>query len=163
MSLDITPYIIPAFAIGLSIASLLYTYSQNKRKIEVDIDIDFHEQFIVKLCAFNSGYRSVALIKSKFCINNKPLHIEEGWHGDTLNNQVWIAQIKEIEFPFGLKEGHVVCYTFSARQMAEFLNYKGFSGIVKLSGYFKTAHKVIVTSESIDFDIEKYNKVEGFM
>jgi hypothetical protein len=155
------PYIIPLIAIGLSLSSFYYIYRQNKRKIEVDISIGYTDHYEVKLCAFNSGYRSVALVKSKFCINNKSHNIKEGWHGDTVHKQVWIAQEKKIEFPYGLKEGHVVCYTFWACQIAAYLSYLGYSGEVELSGYFKTAQKVIVESEtSILFDIDKYIKVD---
>lgn len=166
MSLSETiSYVVATIAIlgvFLSLISFYYTYHQNKRKIEVNIDIDYTEYFELKLCAFNSGYRSVALIKAEFCINKNPFHIKEGWHGDTIHNQVWISQSKKIEFPYGLNEGHVLCYTFSARSIADYLLFLGYSGDVELSGYFKTGQRNIVESaNSISFNIEKYSKVEG--
>lgn len=157
---DFFPYIIPIIAIGLSLASFYYTYHQNKRKIEVNVEVDYTDQYVVKLCAFNSGYRSVAVIKSKFYVNNKILNLKEGDYSDG-KNFFWISQTKPIDFPYGLKEGYIICYTFSARQLAICLENKGYSGVVKLSGYFKTAQKIMIQSKnSISFDIEKYKKVK---
>jgi hypothetical protein len=158
MSPEIIQYIISAFAIILSLISLVYSYRQNKRRIEVDIDVVLTNQHVIQLSVFNSGYRSVAVIKSDFCVNGKPLNLKEGYHN---NNSFWISQTKRIDFPYGLKEGHVLCYTFSARQFAVYLENEGYSGVVKLSGYFKNAQKNRVMSKNcIDFDIEKYKKVQ---
>lgn len=78
-------------------------------------------------------------------------------------NYLWISQIKPIiEFPYGLKEGNVVFYAFSAQQMAFYLEYKGYSKVVELSGYFKNAQKQEIKSKmSVKFDIERYKKVKG--
>jgi hypothetical protein len=167
----IIPFILPVtsgLALIISIFSIGYTYYQNRRKIEVDIWIEYENQLVVNLCVFNPGYRSVALIKSKFLVNNEYIEIEEGGHdvdrlkfGSKAPGSYWISPTKKVNFPYGLKEGDAVFYGLSARQLAYFLHYNGYSGIVKLSGYFKTAQKKIVKSKSIDFDIERYKNVKG--
>ena len=69
----IIPFILPIISLLvliISILSIIYIYYRNKRKIEVKLWIDEVNPPIVKLCAFNSGYRSVALINCKLIINN---------------------------------------------------------------------------------------------
>ena len=130
--------------------------------MEVDSWIDQGNPPIVKLCAFNSGYRSVALINCKLIVNDKPFDIIEGYH-DTDRTKYdgasgYMVKIdQKVEFPYMLKEGHAVFFSINTSQLAGILYYNDFYDVIKLSGCYKTAQKKIYKSKStIDFDIEKY-------
>ncbi len=118
----IIPFILPittVLAVGLSIISIFYTWHQNKLKIEVDIGIDTQEnQPIVKLCAFNTGYRPVALINCKLLVNNYPINIKEGIHQTDRSKNYGASAYnikfnQKIDFPHTLKEGEAVFFSFN--------------------------------------------------
>jgi len=152
---------ISILAFIISLASLYYTYHQNKRKLEVEMWIDHENEDIIKLCAYNSGYRSISLIKCRFLVNNNIIDIRPGMHDVDMSkygfNGYLIRPVNIINFPCQLKEGNSEYYALMAEQVATYLTFNGYSGVVKLSGFFKTAQKKTEKSKStIDFDIDNY-------
>ncbi len=164
MILNITNLIIPlisGLALVVSIISILYTYMQNRRKIKVDLwleNVGYYK--ILNLCAFNPGYRSVALLNCQFLVNDKIFTFNEGLIKCKEPGQEFATGIKfrkKIDFPHGLKEGQAVFQSLTAQGVAVNLCNKKFTGKVKISGFFKTAQNKIVKSEStVEFDINKY-------
>ena len=150
-------------AFVISLIGIIYTYYQNRRKIEVDLWLDNENKPLISLCAYNSGYRSVALINYRFIVDNKSYELTEGLHeadrsknGDNTSS-FSVKFTKKFDFPYMLEEGNAAIYSITAQNLAVYLHYNGVSGVVKLSGYYKTAQKKKEKSKSgIDFDIEKY-------
>jgi hypothetical protein len=136
-----------------------------QRKIEVNLWLDDVDgDTIVHLCAFNSSYRSVTLIKCQFQVEGKPIDINRTSYA--VDNSKYpngpgryeMRVTTEFNYPKHiLKEGDTVFYSLKSHQLAMFLHYHGFNGNIKLNGFFKTAQKEKVETKSIQFNIEEYN------
>lgn len=153
----IIPFILPitsGLALIISIFSVSYTYYQNKRKIEVDLWIDSEkERPLITICIYNPGFRSVALIKFKYLVNNEPVIIVKGKYKSNSSKYDGASHYrvnfdKMIDFPYILKEGEAVFITQRARNLATALYYKDYPNVVKLSAQFETAQKKIYKSKS---------------
>jgi hypothetical protein len=156
----IIPFILPSIALFLSVLSIFYTWHQNRQKIDVDIGIETNEdQPMVKLCAINTGYRPVALIKCRLLVNDKPIKYLEGKHNIIgLNVGIETILTNKIDFPFTLKEGGAVFLSITAQHLnGVLLLNKLYSGTIELSGYYETAQRKKIHSKSkIKFDTNEY-------
>jgi hypothetical protein len=117
--MDIVAYLTPIAAsagVLLSLLSIIYTKQQNARRLDVDLEFNdskFREfedptNIFLELSAFNSGYRSVALIGYEFLVNNEVIIFD-------INDSYPDPHQKGINFlirprsnnilPYSLKEG----------------------------------------------------------
>ncbi|MBI5458613.1 hypothetical protein [Methanobacterium sp.] len=156
---DIMPFIAPfisGLALLISIISVSYSYYQNRRFIEVTILSDTVKQdTIIKLVAYNPGYRSVALTKRQILANNE-IKIEEGSFKLDEVFSTRIEPIGALRIPCVLKEGTVDVYQFNAERIATFLRSKGLSGEVQLSGYYELPRGNIYKSNTLNFNLDDY-------
>jgi hypothetical protein len=154
--------IISVLAIIISIASICYTLYQNRRNMNVNLWINNKNVPMVTLCAYNSSYRSLAIINFTLCVNNEPITIIENMYtipaSEKRRGTSFSLKItKNIDLPHILGEGEAVFFLITAQQLTSLLYIKGYKNEVKLSGYFKTAQNKIYNSEStINLDIEEY-------
>lgn len=70
--ITILPVIISLIAVVISFSSFIYSYLQNRRLINVNLFIEKDEDNkpVVHLMAYNPGYRSITLLRSKFLVND---------------------------------------------------------------------------------------------
>lgn len=163
---DITPFIVPIISAGallISIISICYTYIQNRRRFEVNLTLENDETPSAYLTAYNSGYRSIAILKGRFLANNELLKIWGTRHtvdgaenGLQIPSSYYAAVDQNFNSAQAIKEGETAVCLIRTQELATFLHYNGYSGVVKLSGYFETVQRQKKYSNSIDFDIEKY-------
>lgn len=163
---DITPFILPMISAGallISIISLCYTYQQNRRHFEVNLWLEHKKRPKICLTAFKSGYRPISIINGVFLANNEELKIWDKNHEVDREKygpkapQKYYATIEcNFNSPQTIKEGEIAVCSITTRQIAAFLYYNDYSGVVKLSGYFETVHREKKYTKSIDFDIENY-------
>ncbi|WP_424355435.1 hypothetical protein [Methanobacterium sp. MBAC-LM] len=155
LTIPVIALIISIGGLIISLASILYTWNQNRRRIEVNLWTSTeNDERMVKLSAFNAGYRSVALLKCELLVNNEIVEIKK-WLNYEDGSSRLIKPKTNLKFPYSLKEGAIGIICLDMLQITSILEYNGYSGIVKLVGYFETAQNKIHESKSIDFDIEK--------
>ena len=175
--LNITwPMITAVIALVLSSISILYTWLQNRRQIKVNIELDFSKfkfcedpsEIEVKLSAFNSGLRSVALINYEFLVNDQIIYftLDDAYLNPTNRNDVLFIQPKSNNrFPHVLKEEEITVIEITACELAKVLKNKRLGkgrkseklkGTVKLSGQYETAKNKIHKSKAIEFDIDEW-------
>jgi hypothetical protein len=167
--------IIAAFSgIFLSVVSILYTKQQNKRRIEVNIKVDlsrfkrFEEicYIEIELSAFNSGFRSVALINYEFLVNGKIIDFtfyDSYKDPSKENGYILISPINNDKLPHALKEGEMTVSRINAAELAQALknkrvNKKRLNGKIQLSGYFETAQNKKIYSKPIEFNIDTWEE-----
>lgn len=175
--LNITwPMITAVIALVLSSISILYTWLQNRRQIKVNLELDFSKfkfcedpsEIEVKLSAFNSGFRSVALINYEFLVNDQIIDFtfDDAYLNPTNRQDIVLIEPKcSNKFPHVLKEGEITVIEITACELAKVLKNKRLGkgkkseklkGTVKLSGQYKTAQNKIHQSEAIEFDIDDW-------
>lgn len=165
--------IIAAFSgIFLSVVSILYTKQQNKRRIEVNLKVDlarfkkFDEicDIEIELSAFNSGFRSVAIVNSEFLVNNEVIDFtySDSYKDPSKENKyILINPVSNDRLPHALKEGELTFTRINAGELAQVLrnkrvNKKRLEGKIQLSGYYETAQNKKIYSKPIEFDIDTW-------
>lgn len=168
--LNITTIIIAFSGVFLSIISILYTKQQNKRRIEVNLKIDFSRfarfeeicDIEIELSAFNSGFRSVAIINYEFLVNGKIIDFtfyDSYKDPSKENGYILINPVSKDVLPHALKEGEITVTKINAGLLAQVLknkrvNKKRLEGTVELSGYYETAQNKKIYSKPVEFNIE---------
>lgn len=155
-------------ALIISVSGFIYTLRQNKRRIDVNIKLNLSEfeyaddpNFIsINLSAFNSGYRSVALLDYYFFCNGEKIKFSLNrdliQHPVEENEYDVIEPKSEHKFPHVLKEGEIVVTSIDARDLAISLKRRKFNGKVKISGQFITAHNKKYMSKPLNFNMDNW-------
>jgi hypothetical protein len=131
----------------LSTIKVLFDYSKNIRKLKVQIAIGIRRGFgtvFVLVTAMNVGYRDITLSSWGYCLPDKKYMTSDP---NEVNSNV--------KFPCTLSEGKECTVWQTPRQLATALVNNGYSGKIKLRGYYRSAIGTIVKSKPIDFDIQK--------
>jgi len=127
----------------------MYTKQQNKRRLEVNIRLNESncdpQDITVGLSAFNSGFRSVAIINYEFLVEDKIIDFDHIFFPEG-----------EFKLPYSIKEGEIALININAANLANWLKNKEYNGIVKLSGYYETAQNKKYSSKSIEFNIKDW-------
>lgn len=151
--MELITYLTPIAAfigVSLSIISVWYTYHQNKRNLSVNLDYDISIYRIndepcdikVKLSAFNSRFRSIAITNYEFLVNDEIINFSfEDFYQTQENDFDFICPEGHHKLPHVLKEGHITYATISVGELAQSLLNRRFKGIVTLSGFYETAEK----------------------
>lgn len=133
--------------------ALLFTYKvvsdyrKNVRRIEVELSYEFHNQgnneepSVITSRAVNMGSREVTL-------NSMGYILPDG------NKVVLIEPESNVSFPHILSEGKDCSIWIEQREWAEELRKLGYSGKIKIIGFYGSNTGEIFKSEPIDFDIE---------
>jgi len=154
--MDILTYLTPIaafFGVVLSIISILYTQYQNKRRINANIKLNLSKfrktkdprDIYVDLSAFNSGFRSVAIISYEIFVNDKSVDHFDSFFGPNITDT--------FPLPHVINEGEIAVTRLDSFYLSLLLDIdlkKGFSEKIKLSGYFETAENKIYPTNSIE-------------
>jgi sRNA-binding regulator protein Hfq len=132
----------------LSTAKVLYDYSRNICRLKVYLAYGFLTQGnivgpdTISISAMNIGYRDVTLNSMGFILpDEKYIMI--------------IEPQSNVKFPYTLSEGKECSVSKMQKQLAKELRKHGYSGKIKLRGYYRSAIGTIFKSKPVDFDIEK--------
>lgn len=175
--MDLLTYATPIAAFSgiiLSIISILYTQRQNKRRIEVNLEYNdsklrtFEDpcEVIIEMSAFNSGFRSVAIVNYELFVNNKIINFtyENSYEDPNRKNvHIIIKLSSNNKLPYALKEGEIIVTRIKAGDLAKVLsskivNRKRLKGEVELSGYFETAENKKYWSKPLKFNIDEWRR-----
>jgi hypothetical protein len=125
--------------------------------------VEFDEpcDMVIELSAFNSGYRSVAIIGYKFLVNDVKIEFEfyDSIFKDSVkkNSYVLVRPNCDNKLPYSLKEGEITVISINAVQFTRLLKRKKFDGDVEISGYFETAQNKIYRSKAIELNLDDWN------
>lgn len=131
----------------LSTYKVLSDYSKNKRKLKVKIAYGFvvHGPDVgpttISVSAINTGFRDITLNSVGFVLP------------DNVYSTI-IEPQSNVRFPYTLSEGKECDVWKTRRQLALELKRNGYSGKIKLRGFYRSATGEISRSKPIDFDIE---------
>lgn len=168
--MDYTTYITPIAAFSgviISLSSILYTKQQNTRRLDVNLKIDdsrFHiyedpEDLDLELSAFNSGFRSVAVIGYEFYADNKEIvfDINDSYGDHTKKNTTVLIRPKSNdELPYALKEGEITYATIELMQFVHVLKRRKLQGSIEVSGYYETAQNKKYWSKPIEINLDEW-------
>jgi len=138
----------------LSTYKVVSDYRKNFRRIKVVLSSGFHNQgnnvgpSVITSRAVNMGSREVTL-------NSMGYILPDG------KKAIIIEPQSNVIFPHSLSEGKD-CYVWKdQRKWAEELRNHGYSGRIKIRGYYGSNTGEIFKSEPIDFDIESALSSKG--
>lgn len=173
--MDLLTYITPIAAFSgiiLSIVSILYTQHQNRRRIEVNLKYDFSNfrtfedpcDTLIEMSAFNSGFRSVAIIDYELLVNDKIINFtfENSYEDPERKNvHIIIKPNSSDRLPHALKEGEMTFARIKAGDLAKILknkivNKKRLNGEVKLLVFYETAENKKYWSKPLEFNISEW-------
>lgn len=129
MAFDFTSFSISAIALAISLLGLVYTFYQNRRTFNVSLWLEPDDTPTIKLVAFNSGYRPVAIMNYKFLADNTELKLTDemheitnrDWYGPKTPHRFAASVNKNFKnFPLILKEGETAICSITVRQLASF-------------------------------------------
>lgn len=133
---------------ALSTFKVLFDYSKNARKLKVQVFYGFVTQGniigpnTISISAINTGYRDITLNSMGFILPDKKY-------------SMMTEPQSNVKFPYTLSEGNECSVWKTQKQLAIELKKHGYSGKIKLRGYYRTAIGKIFKSKPIGFDIEK--------
>lgn len=175
--MDFTTYLTPIAAFSgvlLSLVSIIYTKQQNNRRLEVNLKFDLtHFKFteepsdiLLEFSAFNSGFRSIAIIGYEFLVNNEIIEFVDAHypHPSRKDTHILISPTSKELLPHVLKEGEITFTTINAVELARVLKNKRINknrlkGKVNISGYYETADNKIYQSKPIEFNLDEWKDV----
>lgn len=147
LSLENITLFIALWGALLSTYKVLSDYSKNKRKLKVKIAYGFmvHGTDVgpntISISAINIGFRDITLNSMGFILPDKKF-------------STIIEPQSNVKFPYTLSEGTECTVWKTQRQLAVELKENGYSGKIKLRGYYRSATGTTFRSKPIDFDIE---------
>lgn len=121
-------------------------YTKKSRKVRVYLAYGFSTGLeavpTLSISAQNTGFRDVTLNSAGFVLPDKKYLLLYHPRGT-------------VNLPHTLSEGTECTVFITQRELAEDLLRNGFSGNIKLGGYYRSAVGKTYKSKSIDFDIQK--------
>lgn len=134
----------------LSTAKVLFDYSKNIRKLKVQIAYGFLREIVgskmgISIIAMNVGYRDVTLNSVGYILPDKKYLMSDP-QSDVKSN---------VKFPCTLSEEKECTVWETQRQLAIALKENGYSGKIKLRGYYGSAIGTVFKSKPVEFNIEK--------
>lgn len=135
--------------LGISLYTLKVTRQKEQRRVKVTIGKGIVPTLrgagppMLIITALNPGDRTVTLGSPGILLpNNK--HI------------VFLEPLSNVEYPHELAEGKN-CMTWTpAKEIAQMLQKEGFSGAIKLRGFYDSSIGEKYTSEAITFEVDKF-------
>jgi hypothetical protein len=125
----------------LSTVKVLFDYSKKRWNLKVDIGYTLDNSIFVS--AKNIGYENVTFSMAGFILPNGKLF----WNP---------LDVQKYQVPYTLLVGKSIGMPQgSLKELAIELKHNGYSGKIKLKGFYKTDIGKIFKSKSFDFDIEK--------
>ena len=132
----------------LATYKVLSDYRKTTRKLKVEVSYGFFTlrdggvgSTVITITAINTGYREITLNSMGHILPDKK-HI------------LIIEPQSTVRFPYTLSEGRQCFVWQTQRELAEDLRNNGYSGKIKLRGYYRSATGDTFKSKPIDFDIE---------
>lgn len=133
----------------LSTIKVASDYSKNARKLRVYLAYSFYTKGntavgprIISFSAQNTGYRDITLNSNGFILPDK--------------KYIFIVEPQSnVKFPYTLSEGKECSVWKNQKELAVELKNHGYSGKIKLRGYYRSVIGKLFKSKPIDFDIEK--------
>jgi hypothetical protein len=139
--------IIAVWGAVLSSYILLSDFQKNIKKIKVNIyhgfisGVSVESSAVITMEAINLGYRNVKLASMGFILPD--------------NQKVVLVQPKSnLQFPYTLSEGEKCNVWKEVKEFSEELKTHGYSGEIKLVGYYENAVGKVFKSKKFDFTIE---------
>ena len=133
---------------GLSTYKVVSDYSKNARKLQVHIVYGLLTQGnivgprTISISAQNTGYRDITLSSMGFILPDKKYILI-------------VEPQSNVRFPYTLSEGKECSVWKTQKELAIELKKNGYSGKIKLRGYYRSAVGKIFNSKATTFDIEK--------
>jgi hypothetical protein len=132
----------------LSTIKVLSDYSKNIRKLKVQIAYGFQREIdgstmCISISAMNVGYRDVTLNSVGYILPDKK-YLMSNPQSDVKSN---------VKFPCTLSEGKECSVWETQRQLAIDLKTNGYSGKIKLRGYYGSAIGTVFKSKPVKFNI----------
>ena len=125
----------------LSTIKVLFDYSKKRWKLKVEIGHSSDNSILIS--ATNIGYENVTFNIVGFILPNKKLF----WNP---------LDVQKYQLPYELLVGKSITMPQgNPKQLAIELKDNGYSGKIKLRGFYKTDTAMIFKSKPFDFDIEK--------
>ena len=142
---------IALFGVCLSTAKVLFDYSKNIRKLKVQINFGFltdtdviASKMGISIVAMNVGYREITLNSMGYILPDKKYLISMPQRNLKSN----------VKFPCTLSEGKECTVWEPQKKLATDLKDNGYSGKIKLIGYYGSAIGKTYKSKPVDFDID---------
>lgn len=132
----------------LATYKLLSDYRKSIRKLKVEVSYGFFTlreggvgSTVITITAINAGYREITLNSMGYILPDKKY-------------VVIIEPQGNVRFPYTLSEGKQCNVWQTQKELAEDLRNNGYSGKIRLRGYYRSATGDTFKSKPIDFDIE---------
>ena len=141
---------------ALSTYKVVSDYRKSVRRIKVELSYDFHNQgnneepSVITLRIVNMGSKEVTL-------NSMGYILPDG------TKVILIEPQSNVSFPHTLSEGKDCSIWNEQREWAEELRRLGYSGNIKIIGFYGSNTGEIFKSEPIDFDIESTLSGKGLI
>lgn len=139
--------LVAIWAALLATYKVLSDYLRNVRKLKVQVAYGFITRrrgagpTVITITAINTGYREITLNSMGFILPDKKISLI-------------IEPQSNVKFPYTLSEGKQ-CYVWQTqKELAEDLRDNGYSGKIRLRGYYRSATGDTFKSKPIDFDTE---------
>lgn len=132
----------------LSTYKLLSDRNKTKRTLKVEVSYGFMtlENDVgpntISLTAINTGYRPITLTSVGYLLPDK-------------KTMFIVEPQSNVKFPYTLLEGNQCSVWKIQKKMALELKENGYSGTIKIRGYYRSAIGNLYKSKPIKFDIEK--------
>jgi hypothetical protein len=134
----------------------LATKQEHKREIKVQLAYGFQRDFLGEVSsplllssAMNSGTKTVTLTSSGLILPNKDKRY-----------MFFVEPHSNVHFPYELTEGKSCEVWLTQRELETDLQREGFSGTIKVRGYYRDAIGNQYKSKPIKFNIESGLKAE---
>lgn len=111
------------------------------------------------MSAFNSGFRSVAIVGYEFYVDNKKIIFDTYDcypHPTKKNVMIAMHPKSKDKLPCSIKEGEITYTTISYVDFIPVLKRRKFKGIIEVSGYYKTAQNKIYWSKPIEINLDEW-------
>lgn len=131
----------------LATYKVISDYLKNVRKLKVEVAYGFITRRrsvgpnTITITAINTGHREITLNSMGFILPDKKFLL-------------MIEAQSDVRFPYTLSEGKQCNVWQTQKELAEDLKNNGYSGKIKLRGYYRSATGDTFKSKPIDFDIE---------
>lgn len=145
--MDIITLLIALYGAILSTYKVVFDYLRESRRLKVEVSYGFlswgnnvgPEMLVIS--AINNGFKDITLNSVGFILPDKTrVHITEPQ--------------SNVKFPYTISGGNNCIVWKPQKQFAIELKKNGYSGKIRLRGYYQSATGKIYKSKPIDFDIE---------
>jgi len=132
----------------LATYKILSDYRKSIRRLKVEVSYGFFTlreggvgSTVITITAINTGHREITLNSMGYILPDNKY-------------SVIIEPQSNVRFPYTLSEGKQCNVWRTQRDLAEELKDHGYSGKIRLRGYYRSATGETIKSKAIDFDIE---------